>query len=45
MNAQWVIMCKIEENIVAPAKPIFYKRYVDETYIRRKKMLMMNMEL
>ena len=27
----------MEEDVVVPAKPIFYKRYVDETYIRRKK--------
>ena len=37
MNAQWLVMCKMEENVVVPAKPVFYKRYVDETYIRRKK--------
>ena len=30
-------MCKMEEDVVVPAKPIFYKRYVDDTYIRRKK--------
>ena len=28
---------KIEEEIVALMNPHFYKRYVDETYIRRKK--------
>ena len=27
----------MEEDVVVPAKPIFYKRYVDDTYIRRKK--------
>ena len=32
-----IYMCKIEENVVAPAKPIFYKRYVDGTYISKKK--------
>ena len=26
-----------KEDVVVPAKPIFYKRYVDDTYIRRKK--------
>ena len=30
-------VCKMEENIVAPLKPLFYKRYVDGTYVRRKK--------
>ena len=30
-------MCKMKEDVVVPAKPIFYKRYVDDTYIRRKK--------
>ena len=28
---------KMEEDIVIPANPIFYKRYVDDTYVRRKK--------
>ena len=32
-----LFMCKMEEDAVVPAKPIFYKRYVDDTYIRRKK--------
>ena len=32
-----ILMCKMEEDVVVPAKPIFYKRYVDVTYIRRKK--------
>ena len=32
-----IFMCKMDEIVVVPAKPIFYKRYVDETYIRRKK--------
>ena len=27
----------MEENIVALSKPLFYKRYVDDTYVRRKK--------
>ena len=26
----------MEEDIVAPSKPLFYKRYADDTYIRRK---------
>ena len=30
-------MCKMEDDVVAPLKPIFYKRYVDDTYVRRKK--------
>ena len=30
-------MCKMELNVVVPAKSIFYKRYVDDTYVRRKK--------
>ena len=44
MDAQWIsvvfsdiFMCKMEEDTVVPAKPIVYKRYVDNTYIRRKK--------
>ena len=32
-----IYMCKIEEGAVVPAKPVFYKRYVDESYIHRKK--------
>ena len=32
-----IFMCKMEEGIVVPAKPIFYRRYVDDTYIHRKK--------
>ena len=27
----------VKEDIVIPANPIFYKRYVDDTYVRRKK--------
>ena len=27
----------MEYDVVVPAKPIFYKRYVDNTYVRRKK--------
>ena len=32
-----IFMCKMELDVVVPAKPIFYKRYVDDTYVRRKK--------
>ena len=32
-----IYMCKMEDDVVVPIKPIFYKRYVDDTYIRRKK--------
>ena len=32
-----IFMCKIEDNVVVPAKPIFYKSYVNDTYITRKK--------
>ena len=27
----------MEDDVVAPLKPIFYKRYVHDTYVRRKK--------
>ena len=37
-----IFMCKMEDNVVVPAKPIFYKSYVNDTYINRKKVLMMN---
>ena len=30
-----IYICKIEEDVVVRAKPIFYQRYVDDTYIRR----------
>ena len=30
-------MRKMEENVVKPLKPIFYKRYVDNTYVKRKR--------
>ena len=30
-------MCKMELDVVVAAKPIFYKRYVDDTYLQRKK--------
>ena len=32
-----IFMAKMERDIVDPIKPIFYKRYVDDTYVRRKK--------
>ena len=32
-----IYMCKMEDDAVAPVKQIFYRRYVDNTYIRRKK--------
>ena len=32
-----ISMYKMKEDVVVPAKPIFYKRYVDDTYKRRKK--------
>ena len=32
-----IYMFKMEDGAVAPIKPIFYKRYVDDTYVRRKK--------
>ena len=33
----YIYMCKMEDGVVAPLKPIFYNRYVDDTYVRRKK--------
>ena len=32
-----IYMCKMEDDVVGPIKPLFYKRYVDDTYLRRKK--------
>ena len=32
-----IYMCKMENDAVAPIIPLFYKRYVDDTYVRRKK--------
>ena len=32
-----IFMCKMEFDAVIPAKTIFYKRYVNNTYMRRKK--------
>ena len=46
MDIQQVLLClfffdiymgKMEEGRVVPAKPIFYKRFVDDTFLRRKK--------
>ena len=34
-----IFMCEMELDAVVPAKPIFYKCYVDDTYMRRKKMM------
>ena len=34
-----IFMCKMEFDVVVPAKPIFYKRYVNDTYVGRKKMM------
>ena len=31
-----IYMCKIEEDVVKPLKPIFYKRYVNDRYVKRK---------
>ena len=31
-----IYMCKMEEDVVKPLKPIFYKHYVDDTYVKRK---------
>ena len=32
-----IYMCKMEEDVVKSLKPIFYKRYVDDTYVKRKR--------
>ena len=32
-----IYMCKMEDDAVGPLKSIFYKRYFDDTYVRRKK--------
>ena len=32
-----IYVCKMEEDIVAPSKPLFHKHFVDDTYVRRKK--------
>ena len=32
-----ISMCKMEFDVVVPAKPLFSKRYTDYTYVHRKK--------
>ena len=32
-----IYVCKFEEDIVALSKHLFYRSYVDDTYVRRKK--------
>ena len=32
-----IYMCKMEEDVVKPWKPIFHKRYVEDTYGKRKR--------
>ena len=32
-----IYVCKMEEDIVTPSKSLFYKRYTDDTYVKRKK--------
>ena len=32
-----IFMCEMEVDVVVPAEPIFYKRYVDDTYMCREK--------
>ena len=32
-----IYVCKMEEDILTPSKPHFYERYIDDTYVRRKK--------
>ena len=32
-----IYICKMGEDVVNPLKPIFYKRYVDNTYVKRKR--------
>ena len=32
-----IYVCKIEEDVVARSKPLFCKRYVDDTYVRKKR--------
>ena len=32
-----IYICKMKEDIAMPVNPIFYKRYVNDTYVRRKK--------
>ena len=37
-----IYVCKLEEDIVAPSKPLLHKRFVDDNYDKRKKMKLMN---
>ena len=30
-----IYMCKMEEDVEKPLKTIFYKRYVDDTYVKK----------
>ena len=32
-----IYVCKMEDDIVKPLKPIFYKCYVDDTHDKRKR--------
>ena len=32
-----IYMCEMEIDVVVPTKPLLYKRYVDDTYVPRKK--------
>ena len=34
-----IFMCKMELDVVVPVKPIFYKRYVDDTYVQGTKII------
>ena len=31
-----IYMYKMEDDVLAPIKPVFYKRCVDDTWVRRK---------
>ena len=47
INTQWlgpksfvvsdIYVCEVEPYVVTPARPWIYKRYIDDTYARRKK--------
>ena len=32
-----IYMCKMKEDVLKPFKPIFYKRYVDDAYVKKKR--------
>ena len=32
-----IYICEMEIDVVVPVKPLLYKRYVDDTYVPRKK--------